>query len=1242
MKEVPRRRTVPFLLLLGLLAVPAPCASSPAPGPAPATLEDTYDREAGNTFQGAIGFVVFEGSYSAIPKNSYGLAIDDMTVEWSESHPVQQAPAAGCGGKTCLGGPRAGQLCFNNDDCGTGYACSGTTLAGTSCASLTWGTTSLYAGSGVVSLNLVDFNAETTQPPFDCTRYGFAAGCGGGSCTSSNDCDNDGLKEVEVQLKTPAETSPERSRLEQTAAGSSAYSALVAVSSALNAAGDGVAFIQYSGVLTPSVTALYFDWDAGAGDVNRDGTLDAPPGNGKDGCPGFCGADDDQDAGGPDKRPGRANVNDDGNGICDYRSSNIGAPCTVNANCPGGNCLNLDEIDELCGRVCAAGTSSGHCSAGATNAGTACVVGSATCTGAGASCVPDNCQTNSECGASCAGGSNPGADCRAGSGVCLGGGVCTVNGSCPGVCMVGGAPGGACSGSSDCPGGYCAGTARGDDNCALIDEPDEQCAVVAGRLASGIDDNCGCADNPITAVLSAVFDVADVIVKDFTFDDGVTADGVGDADGFADDNERVSVKLTLRNVSSFDLENVKARLTTQDPVIRCINDPVAGFGAINALQSATNGADKLIFTVGSVGRAAPTELKQATFTVTVTGTAILADGQKVPFEGTAAPQSFKVDLDLDVAGGAPPAATTTRTFEFENAAGFGNYTSDAAWAADWAHTWFENQPGLHCQYNDPANPGARTSPVGCFLRQDSGTALPDDWHLHSTVHAGGVPDGGRDGGAAGLLHGRHHEPLRRGDQPGRLLHVRRPVHGGRRLRRRRLHRGHGLSRQVRGRQDPGRAVHGRHDRLPGRLLGQPERPLLQQHRVLRPRARQVHEPRARHLHRPVSRIVRGSREGLHASRRARRPGRLRYDPPRQHLLRLVSPARAARPRQAGHRRPAAARFLAADGRERRAPVRQPGPGLLPRRRRRPGPRGPGRRRHAGARLPRRPRERRLVGEAPALVRGPGPAALPRGQLRLRSERRRQHRERSARKRQPHLPVHLRGHADRPLEHLLPRVHLGLLRRYAGSPLRSEPRPGGAVIHLLHRGRCRRRAGGPRRDRTRPLGRGQVRPVPLPRAQDLGPVPGQRDPVLVPELDDRLRRMLRRQSRRRLVPRRHPLQRPDRGPVHARGRSQDPARLELPGDELHEHRARLQRQQLGHAERRARQRSGRLHRRKRGGPVRKLQRGIEPRRRLPPLRPLRLHRGRDLPPGGLRRCAAAQSSSSTPTIPPDRPPATASG
>jgi hypothetical protein len=309
------------------------------------------------------------------------------------------------------------------------------------------GVSTLFSGSGTVALTLVDFNAETTQGGFDCTRYGFTSGCGGGNCSNSTDCENDGLKEVEVSVRTSAEPNPELFRLEQTAPGSASYTGQVTVSSAINAPNDGVVFIQFNGVLNPSLNAFYFDKDSGAGDANGDGSLDGPPSVGKDGCPGFCNVDDDLDAGGADKRGGFSNVNDDGNGQCDFRSSVPGTTCVNDNQCPGGGCLNIDEPDELCSKVCTAGTTSGHCSSGSTNPGTVCNSPGSTgsCTGGG-SCIADQCVAAASCGT--------GGACGATALAC-GAGSTVVNGRCQ----------------------------RGEDNCNNIDEPDELCPIVGGKLS---------------------------------------------------------------------------------------------------------------------------------------------------------------------------------------------------------------------------------------------------------------------------------------------------------------------------------------------------------------------------------------------------------------------------------------------------------------------------------------------------------------------------------------------------------------------------------------------------------------------------------------------------------------------------------------------------------------------------------------------------------------------------------------
>ena len=85
-------------------------------------------------------------------------------------------------------------------------------------------------------------------------------------------------------------------------------------------------------------------------------------------------------------------------------------------------------------------------------------------------------------------------------------------------------------------------------------------------------------------------------------------------------------------------------------------------------------------------------------------------------------------------------------------------------------------------------------------------------------------------------------------------------------------------------------------------------------------------------------------------------------------------------------------------------------------------RGPERRRHPGRRPAGRSDQGRLVGEDRAVLRRADPAALPGRQLHLRSERRRQQRERHL-GRQPDLRLQHGGYGLRAVEHLLPRVRL---------------------------------------------------------------------------------------------------------------------------------------------------------------------------------------------------------------------------
>src|SRR5205823_1088976 len=151
----------------------------------------------------------------------------------------------------------------------------------------------------------------------------------------------------------------------------------------------------------------------------------------------------------------------------------------------------------------------------------------------------------------------------------------------------------------------------------------------------------GCPNNPIQDSIVAVFNTGDLIIQSFAFTDN------GDNDGFADDNELVSVKLTLRNISTVDIDSVEVHLSKQTSTIQCINDPLAKYGRINVNQSKDNGSDLLQFTVANVNRTTLSQVLQGSISVAFTGFAIdPVTGAETPIEGTASPQSFSFDLDL--------------------------------------------------------------------------------------------------------------------------------------------------------------------------------------------------------------------------------------------------------------------------------------------------------------------------------------------------------------------------------------------------------------------------------------------------------------------------------------------------------------------------------------------------------------------------------------------------------------------
>ncbi len=118
----------------------------------------------------------------------------------------------------------------------------------------------------------------------------------------------------------------------------------------------------------------------------------------------------------------------------------------------------------------------------------------------------------------------------------------------------------------------------------------------------------------------------------------------GDNDGFADNNETVTMDITIQNNMATDLTNTKVTIFSTDPKIDCIPDNQALYGTVPSGGTATNpSGDRFTFHVTPT--VACTDWQNpptARFKVVITG-----DG----FDGSSTLQTFDLSLDLDPSSG---------------------------------------------------------------------------------------------------------------------------------------------------------------------------------------------------------------------------------------------------------------------------------------------------------------------------------------------------------------------------------------------------------------------------------------------------------------------------------------------------------------------------------------------------------------------------------------------------------------
>jgi len=221
----------------------------------PCTLEDLF-QDTGNSFQAAIGLLNFEGGSGDSAQPGFGLAIDDMFVEWFEFQLVSDVTSCATGQCAVLGLP-AGLLYEGVtsipvsllDGSPYGFACVGGPSDGGRCFPA-HGNSDCLPGSCQPAEN-------------DCDFDGLFNGV-----ADSDDCDGDGTPDL-VALATSAVDFGESVVLNRVEGDSGEYRGTLAVS--VLADNEGVLFLSQIGEALPTITVTYDDNDDGTGMLCQNG-----------------------------------------------------------------------------------------------------------------------------------------------------------------------------------------------------------------------------------------------------------------------------------------------------------------------------------------------------------------------------------------------------------------------------------------------------------------------------------------------------------------------------------------------------------------------------------------------------------------------------------------------------------------------------------------------------------------------------------------------------------------------------------------------------------------------------------------------------------------------------------------------------------------------------------------------------------------------------------------------------------
>jgi hypothetical protein len=197
------------------------------------TLEDLFG-DTGEFFQASIGFWNFEASPGeAAPPIGFGIAVDDVVVEWREFSLIQ-----------------------DTTDCNTGGEC----------AVLDVTSNNTFEGSTLVTVTVLEKTPPTLPGGNDCDKDGTP--------DDTLDCDNDGVNDLVVILSSDNEAPPGEIVYANATGTPNEYKVDVPISAKYDT--PGVLYIAQLGVDAPVVTATYEDNDDGTGQICQN---DVDPGN---------------------------------------------------------------------------------------------------------------------------------------------------------------------------------------------------------------------------------------------------------------------------------------------------------------------------------------------------------------------------------------------------------------------------------------------------------------------------------------------------------------------------------------------------------------------------------------------------------------------------------------------------------------------------------------------------------------------------------------------------------------------------------------------------------------------------------------------------------------------------------------------------------------------------------------------------------------------------------------------------